>query len=43
LQLGTVFKAKSRVQQMLREEVQNLEGEESSCLSALAGSNSAAI
>jgi RNA polymerase sigma factor (sigma-70 family) len=43
LQLGAVFKAKSRVQQMLRAEVQRLESEESSCLSALAGNNSCAI
>jgi RNA polymerase sigma factor (sigma-70 family) len=43
LQVGAVFKAKSRIQKMLSEEVQLLESEESSCLSALAGNNSAAI
>jgi RNA polymerase sigma-70 factor (ECF subfamily) len=43
LQVGAVFKTKSRVQKMLFEEVQLLESEESSCLSALAGNNSAAI
>ncbi len=42
LRVGAVFKAKSRVQKMLSEEVQLLESEESSCLSALAANNSGA-
>jgi len=36
VQVGTVFKAKSKVQQMLREEVERLESEEPIWLSALA-------
>jgi RNA polymerase sigma factor (sigma-70 family) len=34
MQVGTVFKAKSKVQQMLREEIQRLESEESTCVFA---------
>jgi RNA polymerase sigma-70 factor (ECF subfamily) len=43
LQIGTIFKAKSRVQQMVRAEVQRLESEKLACLPALAKQNSAAI
>jgi RNA polymerase sigma factor (sigma-70 family) len=42
LPVGAVFKAKSRIQKMLTEEVQLMESEEASCLSALAGNGSAA-
>jgi RNA polymerase sigma factor (sigma-70 family) len=40
MQVGTVFKAKSKVQQMLREEVERLESEEPIWMSALAVPNS---
>jgi len=40
LQVGTIFKAKSKVQKMLRDEVQALESEEESCLTALAENSS---
>jgi RNA polymerase sigma-70 factor (ECF subfamily) len=40
LKVGTVFKAKSKVQQMLRAEVERLEGEEPTWLAALPGPNS---
>ena len=36
MQVGTVFKAKSKVQQMLREEIDRLEGEEPTWVAALA-------
>jgi hypothetical protein len=40
MQVGTVFKAKSKVQRMLREEIERLESEEPKWLSALAVPNS---
>jgi RNA polymerase sigma-70 factor (ECF subfamily) len=40
MQVGTVFKAKSKVQQMLREEIASLEQEEPQWLSAPPGPNS---
>jgi len=40
MQVGTVFKAKSKVQQMLREEIEHLEREEPIWVSALAVPNS---
>jgi RNA polymerase sigma-70 factor (ECF subfamily) len=40
LKVGTVFKAKSKVQQMLREEIERLESEEPSWWAALAGPSS---
>ncbi len=40
MQVGTVFKAKSKVQQMLREEIERLEGEEPVWMTARAVPNS---
>jgi RNA polymerase sigma factor (sigma-70 family) len=40
IQVGTVFKAKSKVQKMLREELERLENEEASCLAAPTGKSS---
>jgi RNA polymerase sigma-70 factor (ECF subfamily) len=40
MQVGTVFKAKSKVQQMLREEIERLEREEPIWVTARAGPNS---
>jgi RNA polymerase sigma-70 factor (ECF subfamily) len=40
MQVGTVFKAKSKVQRMLREEIERLEGEEPVWLTARAAPNS---
>jgi RNA polymerase sigma factor (sigma-70 family) len=40
MQVGTVFKAKSKVQQMLREEIERLEGEEPVWMTAPAAPNS---
>jgi RNA polymerase sigma-70 factor (ECF subfamily) len=41
LAVGTVFKAKSKVQKMLRETVERLESEETTCLPAPTGTSSA--